>query len=130
MSVNKKLRDRPAGKFPPIVGQAAAPHVFVDGILGFGAIGGMIQLEVGSTLLVVKPDDSTEVQVACVAHLRFHPRVALNLIKAINDALAYHRDNVMKQRQAQQQKAQQHNKPARKPVPVPAEEEDDEAEAA
>ena len=122
MSVNKKLRDKAAGRFPPIVGQAAAPHIYLDGILGFGAIGGMIQFEVGSTLLVVKPDDSTEVQVACVAHLRFHPRVALNLVKAINDALALHRDNVMKQRQAR-------SKPARKPVPVPAEEEE-EAEAA
>lgn len=128
MSVNKtKLRAAKIGGFPPIVGQAAAPHIFMDGILGFGAIGGTIQLEIGSSVLIIKPDDTTELQVACIGHMRMTPRTALNVIKALNDALTLHRDNVQKQRQARQQKQQQGK---RKPVPQPQEVEEDEAEAA
>lgn len=124
MSVNKKLRDKATNRFPPIVGQAAAPIIFMDGFLGFGAVGGTVQVEIGSSVLIVKPDDSTELQIACVAHLRMTPRVALNMVKVLNDALTLHRDNVMKQRQAQQSRKQ------RKPVPVaPAEEDEEEAEA-
>lgn len=124
MSVNRKKAAAAAqlNKLPPVVGQLTAPTIVTDGVLAFGALGGgMVQLEIGNSILVVKSDSSTEVQILCVAHLRMTPRVALNIQKALQGALDMHRENLNRIRAQQKPK---------QPVRAKPEEVDEQEEAA
>lgn len=125
MSVNRKKAAAAAtNKMPPVVGQLTAPTIITDGVLAFGAIGGMVQLELGNSILVIKSDSSTEVQILCIAHLRMTPRVALNIQKALQGALDMHRENLNRMR------AQQKQTGKRPPRPVKEEAEEQQEEAA
>jgi hypothetical protein len=123
MSVNKKQKARTAAQLT-VLGQAIAPIVFTDGIHGYGAIAGMIQIELGSSIIVYKPDGTSERQIVSVCHLRMHPSTVNVIKKALDDCIELHRENVMRARAARQ-------KTQRKPAaPPPEQQEEGEQEEA
>ena len=115
MAVNRKKHAAAAEqrKLPPIVGQLSASVIVTDGVTAFGALGGMIQLELGNSIIASKSDGTTEMQILCVGHLRMLPRVALKLQRNIAGALDMHRENINRMRAQQRPKQKQPPRPVK-----------------
>jgi len=73
---------------PPLLKNAAqAPFVFFDGAPAFGAVNGLVEIELAARALAPKADDTIAVDLVCVGHLRCSLNAAVNLREAIDGAI-------------------------------------------
>lgn len=73
---------------PLLKNTAAAPFIFFDGAPCFGALAGLVEITLAARTIAPKTDNSTAVDVSCVAHLRCGHAAAVSLRDALNQALA------------------------------------------
>jgi hypothetical protein len=81
----------PAQQKPKFAASVAAtdtaPLIFFDGSYAYGALGGMLQIELAATMLVPS-EDKIHFRPICTAHLRGSPAAMLQLREAIDKAMA------------------------------------------
>jgi hypothetical protein len=67
-----------------------APVVYFDGVIAHGAMRGAIQLELGVCVFTATMPGMLQSEIVATAHLRCGRTAALELRKAIDDALTRH----------------------------------------
>ena len=84
-----KVKSLPSA--PPLLKNAAtAPFIFFDNVPVYGALGGIIEIEIAARILMPKPDGAISADMSCTAHLRCNPMAAIMLIDALQKAIDMH----------------------------------------
>ncbi len=66
---------------------SATPMVYFDIVAAHGTMNNVLQIELGSRILAALPDGRVEIKFISTARLRCSPTAAVNLRKAIDEAL-------------------------------------------
>jgi hypothetical protein len=76
------------GPFPEYTDVSTAPYVYFDGVVAFGNMGPVVQIEVASRILISDTSAAVEKKFVTTGRLRCSAAAAVHLRDAINSALA------------------------------------------
>jgi hypothetical protein len=72
---------------PTLKNGPAAPVVYFDGAPCYGAMNGVVEIELAARYMTPRSDNTAAVDITCVAHLRCSANAAVNLRDALNQAI-------------------------------------------